>query len=60
MLFTTKHTALKNGCSAGGLVATERHLWLKITDIREKEFLLDAPVSQLMLFDNAVNAVFDK
>lgn len=41
-------------------MVTERHLWLKITDIREKEFLLDAPVSQLMLFDNAVNAVFDK
>lgn len=28
VLFTTKHTALKNGCSAEGLEVTERHLWL--------------------------------
>lgn len=34
----------------------ERHL----TDIREKEFLLDTVSKQLRLFDNAVNAVVDK
>lgn len=36
VLFTTKHTALKSGCSAQGLVVTERHLWLKSQILRRR------------------------
>ncbi len=51
-LRATKHTACAVGRSMAGSVATERHLWLNITEIREKEkvFLLDAPISQSGLF----------
>ncbi len=44
-LRATKHTARPVGRSMAGSVATERHLWLNLTEIREKEkvFLLDAP-----------------
>ncbi len=36
-LRATKHTVRAVGCSMTGLVATERHLWLNLTEIREKE-----------------------
>ncbi len=44
-LRATKHTACAVGHSMAGSVAAERHLWLNLTEIREKEkvFLLDAP-----------------
>ncbi len=44
-LRATKHTARAVGPSRVGSVAAERHLWLNLTEIREKEFffLLDAP-----------------
>ncbi len=47
-LRATKHTARAVGRSMPGSVAAERHLWLNLTEIREKEkvFLLDAPISQ--------------
>ncbi len=40
----------------------EHHLWLNLTEIREKEkaFLLDALISGSGLFGDAVNAVVDK
>ncbi len=43
-------------------MAAERHLWLNLTEIREKEnvFLMDAPISQSGLFGEAVSAVVDK
>ncbi len=44
-------------------VAAERHLWLNLTEIREREkvFLMDAPISQSGLFGQAiVSAVVDK
>ncbi len=43
-------------------VAAERHLWLNLTEIPEKEkvFLMDAPISQSGLFGEAVSAVVDK
>ncbi len=43
-LRATKHTAWAVGRSMAGLVAAEYHLWLNLTEIREKEkvFLLDA------------------
>ncbi len=58
----TKHTARAVGHSMAGSVAAERHLWLILTEIREKEkvFLLDAPISQSGLFGEAVSSVVDK
>ncbi len=45
-LRATKHTARAVGRSMVGSVAAESHLWLNRTEIREKVFLLDAPISQ--------------
>ncbi len=61
-LRATKHTARAVGHSMAGSVAAERHLWLILTEIREKEkvFLLDAPISQSGLFGEAVSSVVDK
>ncbi len=61
-LRATKHTARAVGRSMAASVAAERHLWLNLTEIREKEkvFLLDAPISQSGLFGEAVSAVVDK
>ncbi len=58
----TKHTARAVGRSMAGSVAAERHLWLNLTEIHEKEkvFLLDAPISQSGLFGETVSAVVDK
>ncbi|KAI2666023.1 Transposon Ty3-I Gag-Pol polyprotein [Labeo rohita] len=41
------------------MVSTERHLWLNLTGIKERDrsFLLDAPVSPSGLFGDAVNSV---
>ncbi len=61
-LRATKHTARAVGRSMVASVAAERHLWLNLTEIREKEnvFLMDAPISQSGLFGEAVSAVVDK
>ncbi len=61
-LRATKHTARAVGRSMAASVATERHLRLNLTEIREKEkvFLMDAPISQSGLFGKAVSAVVDK
>ncbi len=61
-LRATKHTARAVGRSMAGSVASERHLWLNLTEIREKEkvFLLDAPISQSGLFGEAVSSVVEK
>ncbi len=61
-LRATKHTARAVGHSMAASVAAERHLWLNLTEIREKEktFLMDAPISQSGLFGEAVSAVVDK
>lgn len=44
------------------MVATERHLWVTLADIGEKEksFLLDAPVLPSELFGTSVEVVDDK
>ncbi len=57
-----KHTACAVGRSMADSVAAERHLWLNLTEIREKEkvFLLDAPISQSGLFGEAVSSVVEK
>ncbi len=51
-LRATKHTARAVGRSVAASVAAECHLWLNLTEIREKEkvFLMDAPISQSGLF----------
>ncbi|XP_032363307.1 uncharacterized protein LOC116675969 [Etheostoma spectabile] len=61
-LRATKATARAVGRSMSALVATERHLWLNLSDIRQKdrEFLLDAPVSTTGLFGEAVDSVVDR
>ncbi|XP_060741844.1 uncharacterized protein LOC132856323 [Tachysurus vachellii] len=61
-LRATKQTARSIGRSMAALVATERHLWLNLTGIKDKDksFLLDAPVSPLGLFGDAVNTVVDR
>ncbi len=61
-LRATKHTARALGRPMAGSVAAERHLWLNLTEISEKEevFLLDAPISQSGLFGEAVSSVVEK
>ncbi len=61
-LRATKHTVHAVGHSMVGSVAAERHLWLNLTEIREKEkvFLLDAPISHSGLFGEAVSCVVEK
>ncbi len=61
-LRATKHTARAVGRSMAASVAAERHLWLNLTEIRERErvFLMDAPISQSGLFGEALSAVVDK
>ncbi len=58
VLRATKHTAQAVGHSMAGMVAVECHLWLNLTDIKEKEksFLTDAPISKDGLFENSVRA----
>ncbi|CAM4618530.1 unnamed protein product [Leuciscus chuanchicus] len=61
-LRATKETAKSIGRSMAALVATERHLWLDLSDIKDKEkyVLLDAPVSTQGLFGDAVNSAVAK
>ncbi len=61
-LSATKHTARAVGRSMAASLAAEHHLWLNLTEIREREkvFLMDAPISQSGLFGEAVSAVVDK
>lgn len=61
-LRATKHTAWAIGRSKEGMVAVEHHLWLTLTDIKEKDksFLLDAPMSKDSLFGDSVTAVVEK
>ncbi|KAL0168890.1 hypothetical protein M9458_037112, partial [Cirrhinus mrigala] len=61
-LRATKETARAIGRSMAALVAAERHLWLTLSDMKEKDrvFLLDAPLSPAGLFGDAVDAVVDR
>ncbi len=62
VLRTTKHTARAVVRFMAGLVSAERHLWLNLTDIKEKDktFLLDAPISKHGLFGESVTTVVEK
>ncbi len=61
-LRATKKTAKAIGWSMAALVAVERHLWLTLSDIIEKDrvFLLDAPLVPSGLFGDGVNSVVDR
>ncbi|KAI2647838.1 Transposon Ty3-G Gag-Pol polyprotein [Labeo rohita] len=61
-LRATKETARAIGRSMAALVAAERHLWLTLSNMKEKDrvFLLDAPLLPAGLFGDAVNAVVDR
>ncbi len=58
----TKETARAIGRSMAALVAAERHLWLTLSDIKEKDrvFLLDTPLAPSGLFGDAVDTVVDR
>ncbi|ROL54738.1 hypothetical protein DPX16_3891 [Anabarilius grahami] len=61
-LRATKETAKSIGRSMAALVAMERHLWLNLSDIKErdKNVLMDAPLSPVGLFGDAVSSVVDR
>lgn len=61
-LRATREAASAIGRSMAAMVATERHLWLNLSGIKEKDrsFLLDAPLSASGLFGDAVNSVVDR
>lgn len=61
-LRVTKETARAVGRSMAAMVVSERHLWLNLSGIREKDraFLLDAPISPSGLFGDSVNIVVDR
>ncbi len=44
------------------LVAAERHLWLTLSDMKDKDrvFLMDAPLAPSGLFGDAINSVVDR
>ncbi len=55
-------TAKSIGQSMAALVATERHLWLNLSNIKgkDKNFLMDAPISPSGLFGGAVNSFVER
>ncbi|KAI5102599.1 hypothetical protein C0J45_7951, partial [Silurus meridionalis] len=61
-LRATKHTARAVGRSMAALVATERHLWLTLSDLPDKDraVLLNAPMAPPGLFGDAVTAVVNR
>ncbi len=61
-LRATKETASAIGRSMAALVAAERHLWLTLSDIKDRDrvFLLDAPLSPFGLFGDAVDSIVER
>ncbi len=61
-LRANKETARAIGRSMAAMVAAERHLWLTLSDMKDKDrvCLLDAPLSSSGLFGDAVNSVVDR
>ncbi len=61
-LRATKETARAIGRSMAALVAAERHLWLTLSDMKEKDrvFLMDVPLAPSGLFGDAVDSVVDR
>ncbi len=61
-LRATKENACAIGRSMAVLVAAERHLWLTLSDMKEKDriFLMDSPLAPSDLFGDAVNSVVNR
>ncbi len=61
-LRATKHTIRGVGRWMAGSVGAEHHLWVNLTDIRDKKkvFLLDSHISQTGLFGEVVSSVVEK
>ncbi len=61
-LHATKETARAIWRSIATLVAAERHLWLTLSDIKEKDrvFLLDDPLAPSGLFGDDVDTVVNR
>ncbi len=61
-LRAAKETAKSIGRPMAALVATERHLWLNLSNIKgkDKNFLMAAPISLSCLFGGAVNSVVER
>ena len=61
-LRATKGTAKSIGRSMAALVATERHLWLSQTSMKEKDksLLLNAPMSLTGLFGDTLHSVTER
>ncbi|ROL50305.1 hypothetical protein DPX16_15134 [Anabarilius grahami] len=61
-LRATKETAKEIGRSMAALVATERHLWLNLSDIRERDkaALMDAPLSPVFQESKKQAAAFQR
>ncbi len=61
-LHETKQAARAIGCSLVALIVTERHLWLNLSGLTEKDrsFVLDAPVLPAGLFRSAAETVVRK
>ncbi|KAL0180003.1 hypothetical protein M9458_025445, partial [Cirrhinus mrigala] len=61
-LRATKETARAVGRSMAAMVAAERHLWLTLSNMKEKDrvFLLDAPLQPSGLFGDAVDSVVSR
>ncbi len=61
-LRAAKETAKSIGRSMAALVATERHLWFNLINIKgkDKNVLMDAPLSSSGLFGDAVNLVVER
>ncbi len=61
-LRATKETARAIGRSMAAMVAAERHLWLTLSDMKEKDrvVLMDAPLAPSGLLGDAINSVVDR
>ncbi len=61
-LRATNQATTAMGRSMAAMVVTERQLWVNLADIgkKEKNFLLDAPVSPSELFGTSVETVVEK
>ncbi|KAI2653767.1 Transposon Ty3-G Gag-Pol polyprotein [Labeo rohita] len=61
-LRATKETARAVGRTMAAMVAAERHLWLTLSDMKEKDrvFLLDAPLQPSGLFGDVVDSVVSR
>ncbi|KAL0163648.1 hypothetical protein M9458_039401, partial [Cirrhinus mrigala] len=62
VLRATKETARAVGRSMAAMVVAERHLWLTVSDMKEKDkvLLLDAPLEPSDLFGDAVDSVVSR